>query len=169
MNSFENDVFIEITDNGTPEGSTAGNYFVVRNLNPSSGSLYIAATAINPFGLPARGAINGLQLVSVSATGPTGDYNGNGVVDAADYVVWRNASGQGATPPGSGADGNANGTIDSGDYNFWKSKFGNTVPGAASGSSFAVQNLALLRCWSLCYLSPWAILGIERIGLARSS
>jgi len=140
QNSFNvpNDQFVEITDDGTAEGSTAGNYFVVRNLNPSSGSLYVAATAINPLGRPARGAINGLQLISVNAAGPTGDYNGNGVVDAADYVVWRNTSGQGATPPGSGADGNANGTIDSGDFNFWKSKFGNPVPGAASGSSFAV-------------------------------
>ena len=91
-NSFKvpNDMFTEQSDNGTPEGSTVGNYFVVRNLNPSSGSLYIFGDAINPFGNPARGAINGLQLVSVNAAGPTGDYNGNGTVDAADYAVWRN-------------------------------------------------------------------------------
>ncbi|MDZ4821610.1 MAG: hypothetical protein SGJ20_21830 [Planctomycetota bacterium] len=139
-----NDVFIEQSDNGTPEGSTVGNYFVVRNLNPSSGSLFIFGDAINPFGSPARGAINGLQLVSVNPAGPTGDYNGNGVVDAADYVVWRNTSGQGATPPGSGADGNANGTIDPGDYTFWRSKFGNLVPGIGSGSNLAVPEPSLL-------------------------
>jgi hypothetical protein len=133
-----NDVFIEGTDNGTPEGSTVGNYFVVRNLNPSSGSLFIFGDAINPFGLPARGAINGIQLVSVSAAGPTGDYNGNGVVDAADYVVWRDTFGQAAAPPGSGADGNGNGTIDPGDFDFWKSRFGNSVPGAGLGSSSVI-------------------------------
>jgi hypothetical protein len=131
-----NDEFIEGTDDGTAAGATLGNYFVVKNLNPSSGSLFIFGDGV--VGGPERGAINGIQLVSVSATGPTGDYNGNGVVDAADYVVWRKTSGQGATPPGSGADGNGNGTIDPGDFDFWKSTFGNTVPGAGLGSSFAV-------------------------------
>ena len=149
MNSFNvpNDQFVEMIDDGTPEGTTAGNYYVVHNLNPSSGSLYIAATALHPLGRPARGAINGLQLVSAEPAGPTGDYNGNGVVDGADYVVWRNTSGQGATPPGSGADGNGNGTIDSGDYDFWRSKFGNLVPGIGSGSNLAVpepSSLSLL-------------------------
>ena len=149
-----NDIFIEGTDNGTAVGTTVGNYFVVRNLNPSSGSLFIFGDGV--IGGPERGAINGIQLVSVEAAGPTGDYNGNGVVDAADYVVWRNTSGQGATPPGSGADGNANGTIDPGDLNFWKSKFGNTAPGAASGSSLAVPEpssltlLIVLTAVSLC-------------------
>ena len=60
-----NDQFIEGTDDGTAEGSTLGNYFVVKNLNPSSGSLHILATAL--MGRPERGAINGIQLVSVSA------------------------------------------------------------------------------------------------------
>lgn len=129
-----NDMFIEQSDNGTPEGSTVGNYYVVRNLNPSSGSLFIFGDAINPFGLPARGAINGIQLVSVDAVSPTGDYNGNGIVDAADYVVWRDTFGQGATPQGSGADGNSNGTIDSGDYEFWKSQFGTVIPGSGTGA-----------------------------------
>ena len=133
-----NDRFIELTDDGTPEGSTVGNYFVVKNLNPSSGSLFIFGDAINPFGLPARARINGIQLVAVSAAGPTGDYNDNGVVDAADYVVWRNTFGQAASPSGSGADGNANGTIDAGDFDFWKTKFGNSVPGAGLGAIAAV-------------------------------
>ena len=140
-----NDIFIEGTDDGTAEGTTVGNYFVVRNLNPTSGSLFIFGDGV--IGSPERGAINGLQLVSVDATGPTGDYNADGVVDAADYVVWRKTSGQGATPPGSGADGNANGTIDSGDYDFWRSKFGNVVPGAGSGSNLSVpepSSLSLL-------------------------
>jgi hypothetical protein len=148
-NSFNvpNDAFVEITDDGTAEGSTAGNYFIVRNLNPSSGSLYIAATAIHPLGRPARGAINGLQLVSIDAAGPTGDYNGNGVVDAADYTLWRNTFGQAATPSGSGADGDGSGTIDDADYGFWKARFGNDVPGSGAGSSLAIpepSSLSLL-------------------------
>jgi hypothetical protein len=50
-----------------------------------------------------------------------GDYNQNGVVDAADYVVWRNELEDG----GAGrADGNQDGEIDAVDYDLWKANFG---------------------------------------------
>jgi hypothetical protein len=65
---------------------------------------------------------------------PTGDYSQNGVVDGADYVVWRDTLGQAASPAGSGADGDQSAMIDSGDYTYWRQRFGNTVPGAGSGS-----------------------------------
>jgi hypothetical protein len=58
---------------------------------------------------------------------PTGDYNGNGVVDAADFVVWRDTFGQELTWPGEGADGDLSGTIDQGDYDFWKEHFGELI------------------------------------------
>jgi len=63
---------------------------------------------------------------------PLPDYNGNGVVDAADYTVWRNTLGQ--VGVGLAADGNRNGTVDPPDYDFWKANFGAIVPGAGSGS-----------------------------------
>ncbi len=63
-----------------------------------------------------------------------GDYNGNGVVDAADYTFWRDQVGQ--TPvAGTGADGNANGSVETGDYDFWRARFGNAVPGSASSTT----------------------------------
>ena len=43
-----------------------------------------------------------------------GDYNLNGVVDAADYVVWRQTLGQRGV--GLAADGNNNNGVDSGDF-----------------------------------------------------
>ncbi len=57
-----------------------------------------------------------------------GDYNGNGVVDAADYVMWRNSLNQSGT--GLPADGNANGRIDTGDYTVWRSDFAGRAGGA---------------------------------------
>jgi hypothetical protein len=45
------------------------------------------------------------------------DYNGNGVVDAADYVVWRKGL---AT------------TYTQNDYNVWRASFGQTAPGLGS-------------------------------------
>ena len=64
----------------------------------------------------------------------TGDYNMNGKVDAADYVVWRKTLNQPAVPAGSGADGDGDGTIDPGDLDFWRARFGNNVPGPGSGA-----------------------------------
>jgi subtilisin family serine protease/formylglycine-generating enzyme required for sulfatase activity len=60
----------------------------------------------------------GATLVSVP-----GDYNGNGVVDAADYVVWRDTL---DSPGQLAADGDRNGVTDQADYILWKSNFGNT-------------------------------------------
>lgn len=76
------------------------------------------------------GAIGSVNLAPAL---PPGDYNHNGVVDAADYVVWRDTLSQAASPAGSGADGNANGTIDAGDFDFWRARFGDS---ADSGTEF---------------------------------
>ena len=82
--------------------------------------------------------------VNLAPPAPSGDYNGNGSIDAADYVVWRNTLTQTASPSGSGADGNANGTIDDGDYTYWRARFGNTVQAAAAGMATAVPEPATL-------------------------
>jgi serralysin len=55
-----------------------------------------------------------------------GDYNNNGTVDLADYVLWRNSLGQ--TGDDLAADGNHNGLIDAGDYDLWRANFGRSPP-----------------------------------------
>lgn len=67
-----------------------------------------------------------------------GDYNANGVVDAADYVVWRNTKDQ--VGLGLVADGNHDNVIDSGDYNLWRSNFGQMAGSGAMSS--AAQSLS---------------------------
>ncbi len=66
----------------------------------------------------------------------SGDYNGNGTVDAADYVVWRNTLGQQAV--GFAADGNGNSEIDAGDLAVWRANFGLSRSGAGSSVAYAV-------------------------------
>ncbi len=62
------------------------------------------------------------------------DGNGNGAVNAADYVVWRKTLDQ--TGDYLAADGNSNGTIDASDYDVWRAHFGQMAgAGAAAGSS----------------------------------
>jgi len=63
---------------------------------------------------------------SLLPAGVPGDYNGNGKVDAADYVLWRNGG-----PLQNEVD--TPGTVNIADYTAWRARFGNTA-GAGSGS-----------------------------------
>jgi glucose/arabinose dehydrogenase len=63
--------------------------------------------------------------------GMPGDYNLDGIVNAADYVVWRNTEGN-AVVRGSFADGDADGMINDGDYLVWVENFGDTQAGGGA-------------------------------------
>jgi hypothetical protein len=66
-----------------------------------------------------------------------GDYNNNGIVDAADYVLWRDngtLANEVATP----------GTVTAEDYDEWRARFGNgSAGGSALGASAAVPEPAI--------------------------
>lgn len=76
--------------------------------------------------------------------GLLGDYNGNEVVDAADYTVWLDSLGQ-AVPKGLGADGNFDGVVSALDYQVWKTRFGRNSLSDSSGQ--AIPEPA--TCWLL--------------------
>ena len=81
-----------------------GTQFTTTNLPALSGSL---AWSVN----------YGPSLVTLAVTTP-GDFNNNGKVDGADYVVWRKGLGT---------------TFQQSDYGVWRSNFG--TPGAAAAAS----------------------------------
>ncbi|TWT97758.1 hypothetical protein Pla108_19100 [Botrimarina colliarenosi] len=56
----------------------------------------------------------------VSAVALPGDYNGDNIVDAADYTVWRDANGTSATLPNDPTPG----TVGASDYTVWASNYG---------------------------------------------
>ncbi len=64
------------------------------------------------------------------ADGLPGDYNRDGVVDAADYTVWRDAVGQTGNVA---ADGNEDNVVDTADYLLWRENYGHTE--TASGTA----------------------------------
>jgi hypothetical protein len=80
---------------------------------------------------PASGIVQELrdvapnQLLSVVERHPA-DFNGNGRIDAADYIVWRNTLG-GTVAHGTGADANGDGIVDDSDYSLWKASYGAVV------------------------------------------
>jgi hypothetical protein len=59
-----------------------------------------------------------------------GDYDRNGIVEAADYDDWRAGYGS-SVLPGTGADGTGDGVVDMSDYILWRKR----MPTAGSGGS----------------------------------
>jgi hypothetical protein len=63
-----------------------------------------------------------------------GDYNGDNVVDAADYVTWRDALGTTATLENDETPG----SVDEADYGVWKANFGQSLIGGGAVAAGAV-------------------------------
>ena len=85
-----------------------------------------------------------------------GDYTGDGIVDVADYNLWRSNVGDTSSLV---ADGNGDGLVDSADYVVWRKNSGRTWLSLATGSGagldvasvpepagFALAAIALVGC-----------------------
>jgi hypothetical protein len=88
----------------------------------------------------------------------TGDYNGDGYVDAGDYIVWRAMAGQtGFTESNHpAADANHDFVIDAVDYNAWLAHFGTPQIGG-SGSGGHVNNTSAVPEPAAVLLALFAI------------
>lgn len=121
---------------GTLEVSLFGDY------TPDAGDSFVLATYDSSVGqfdtllFPAgfewdvEYGLNSLVLTVTPSL--AGDYNGDGVVNAADYVVWRNEFGTTGSSP---ADGDGSGTVDEADYTMWRNNFGGGTGSGAGGRS----------------------------------
>jgi hypothetical protein len=56
-----------------------------------------------------------------------GDFNNDGMVNLADYTVWRDNLGSADTVLPAGSTDDGSGLVDAGDYATWKANFGNTA------------------------------------------
>ena len=106
------------------------------------------------FDLPVTFYIDSWRLTSVSS-GLDGDYNNNGIIDAADYTTWRDAMTAGT---GDLTNDPTPGTVDETDFAYWREHFGEGAGGGAGAASAAVPEptSALL-----------ALLAVGLVGLLR--
>jgi PEP-CTERM motif-containing protein len=133
-------LFMSQFGGGTPAIGGAIDFIPAANaLNPatltdnSSVDWYHTATGASFSGLD-------ISFGPAVVAGVASDYNGNNVVDAADFTVWRDRLGQTFSLPNRNALNS--GAISQSDYDFWKSKFGAGGPGSGSLSDAAVPEPA---------------------------
>jgi hypothetical protein len=92
--------------------------------------------------------------LSVASSGLPGDYNFDGTVDAADYVVLRKGAGVAPTPA---------------NYNLWRTNFGNTLSGSGSADERA-DNLAGIpepATWGTLLIGIASIIVLRRYPFPR--
>lgn len=94
-------------------------------------------------------AWNTLQLPTsgVLSVGPAGDYNANGVVDAADYTLYRDNLGTTTLLPNDTTPG----SVTNDDYAVWQTNFG---AGAPSVAAAVPEPAGLMFCCTFLALSP---------------
>ncbi|MBN1854424.1 MAG: hypothetical protein JW829_16960 [Pirellulales bacterium] len=93
------------------------------------------------------------------------DFNGDGVVDGADFLVWQTGFGitAGATPAEGDADGDAD--VDRDDLSLWQRHFGDSL--SNSDGVAAVPESPSVLLWLLVMIGQWSLVSgwhAERIG-----
>jgi hypothetical protein len=129
------DTFQIVTAGGGRSGT-----FSTENLPAASGSLSWDVIYTS----------NAVTLAVVPAL--AGDYNANGVVDAADYIVWRKTLGQNGI--GLAADGNGDTVVDQADFTVWRSNFG-AVLGSGAGVAVNVPEPESLLFMLTYFAAAW--------------
>lgn len=155
---------IQINDNGTPldtSDDTLSNVSAITTLGnqgtqgsfagiktDAAGNLYYSdniSERLQYFSLGGNtlATTTSAGTFSITTNVPTilaGDYNGDDIVDAADYTVWRDNLGASVTLPGDTTPG----TVVQADYDVWKSNFGATAALGAIGAAVPEPGTTLL-------------------------
>lgn len=113
-----------------------------------------------------KGAVGLLRVTAPETL--QGDYNGDGVMNAADYVVWRNTFG---SDTNLAADGDQSGMIDQGDYAVWVENFGMTATDHGTGNELETipePNVAILCILNGLFLMSRSIAVAPRTSVAAT-
>ncbi|WP_425400442.1 beta strand repeat-containing protein [Aeoliella sp.] len=144
--------FIDVSGSATLDGTI--DVTKLGSFTPAGGAQYTLLSAAGGitdlgvnFNLPANFSASIVDMTDlVISFGMQGDFNGDGIVNLADYVVWRNNLGA-ADESVLMNNGDGMGGVDSGDYDLWKANFGAGLPGAvATSAQTTVPEPASLVC-----------------------
>jgi len=103
---------------------------------------------------------NSVVLSVVSAAGLIGDYNDDGIVDTADYAVWRKFNNTSTTLPNVATSGQ----VDDQDYNVWRAQFSQTNGGGASAGDLVPEPGELGMALTLLFANVlWRRAAAERV------
>jgi hypothetical protein len=156
-----------------PNGSTllgsanftgSGGIEMISDLELTSAGMYFVRVG----GSSANVQMYELELsAALLAMALPGDYNADGIVNAADYVVWRNSLGQ--TGASLAADGSGDQIVNLADYGIWKTNFGRS---SSTGSALFVavpepHVHTLLTIGTLVALIQFAIVSRRRVSPYR--
>jgi len=133
-------------------GEDRGGYrgaFANENFVGSMDDIMILSRALSPEQVAFLSTNGANQLLATLVT--PGDYSGNGVIDAADYTVWRDSLGK--TGTGLAADGNGDNVVNDADYLIWKQNFGSAGAGALSDGAAVPEPAAFVLLLIGCCLT----------------
>ena len=140
-------------------------HIYLTDLDPGTYTLRLTTSATRDFGLAWR-------LSNIAPGVSYGDYNNNGVVDAADFTIWQDTLGSLLDLR---ADGDGNGVIGQADYLVWENGFGVIVPASPTASAASSTTMAIPEPESLtlCFvililLARWLALRGLSHGMPRS-
>lgn len=140
LSPAQKSTFVSVFDNAGPSMLTGVtnlifNFYSVDNTGGQMRDPFDGVNAITGIDDGLTAAFNSPLIFEIDVLAPAapivGDYNGNGAVDGADYVVWRDSVGAATIPNRDSANVGAVGV---GDYNSWRARFGNQA-GVGSAAS----------------------------------
>lgn len=90
-------------------------------------------------------------LLTLTIVNDPGDFDGDGLVDAADYTVWRDNLGA-EVPLFTLGDGDGSGVVDNADYALWAANYGGSLPAPAMAMAVPEPTAACLTLLGLAGL-----------------
>ncbi len=119
-----NNGFASFVDAGISIGSSSTNAIVLGDADNDGDFDLLVANSFGPG--------NEFWRNQLSVDNPNADFNGNGMVDAADYTVWRDHLGHFVEIAGTNGDADGNGVVDVRDYEIWRATFGTMIVSTAT-------------------------------------